>query len=331
MVGHAAGPPRARALVEGALLAALAAVLFWIVAYVPLGAYLIFLIPTPVAVAVVRHGLRTGMLTAAAAALLLLGLLGPLSAVGAAATLAGIGLPLGAGVRRGWPAGTTVGVTALGFLAVAGVAIGLALLLTGVHPLAEMLRLYQESGEWSQRLAQRLGMPRQALEQQARVWEAVVQVLRLALPAALAVGAVGWSLFTYLGSAAVLERLGHPVPALPPFARWQLPAWTTWLFLGVQLLMLWWRTGPGSPAQRVLVNVFFALAIAFVVHGLATAHFFLTRWGFRRGAAVALLAFGTLWLNPLLLWLGWLEPVVRLRAWAEARDAAGGGGGAGTA
>lgn len=327
MSGETAVPARARPLVEGALLAALATVLVWITAYVPLGAYLAFLIPTPVTVAVVRHGLRTGLLTALAAALLLLALLGPLSALGAGVTLAGIGLPLGAGIRARWPAGVTVVATAAGFLAVAGVTVGLALLMGGINPLTEILRAYEQSGQWSRQLAERLGMPRQAVEQQAQLWQAVVQTLRLVLPAALAVGSVAWSLLTYLGASAVLVRLGHAVPPLPPFARWQLPAWTAWAFLALQLLAVGARGRVPEVAERVLANLAFALAMAFLVHGLATAYFFLSRWGVRRGVAIAVLVMGALWLNPIVLWLGWLEPVLRLRAWAEARDATGGGGG----
>lgn len=330
MEGQGNSRARARALVEGALLAALAAVLVWVVAYLPLGAYLFFLMPTPVTVAVVRHGLRTGALTAATAALLLLALLGPLPAVGAAVTLAGIGLPMGWGVRRAWPAGATVAATAAGFLVVAAAALGLGLLVTGVNPLAEMLRLFEESGQWARGVARRLGLPGEAVEQQAQLWELVVQTMRLVLPAALVVGALAWSLLGYLGSAAVLSRLGHPAPPLPPFARWRVPAWAAWGFVALQLLLFALRGQlEGTLAERVALNAFFALMVVFTVNGLATAYFFLARWGVRRGVAVALLAAAAVWFSALLLWLGLLEPILRLRDWAEARGGAGAAGPAG--
>lgn len=317
-----AGATRAgatRALVEGALLAAVAAVLLLVVGYVPLGGFLVFLAPTPVVVAVVRHGLRLGVLVALTTALLLIGFLGPLPAAMVGVFLAGIGLPLGIGVRRGSAPQTTIALTAAGFAAVFAVSIGASLLLMGINPLHELLRAYQESVRLGQDLMARLGLPEAAREQQRAMWEATLELLRRLLPAVVVSSAFAGAFFTYLGAGAVLGRLGHAVPELPPFARWRLPAWASWAFLAAVLADAALARAGLAAWRPPLGNVIFLLSLAFFVHGLATAYYFLRRWGLGRRAAVAVLVLGSLNLQAALVWLGWLEPVLRLREWAEVR------------
>lgn len=316
-----AGTTPTRALVEGALLAAVGAVLLLIVAYVPLGAYLVFVTPTPVAVAAVRHGLRLAALVGAVTALLVLAFLGPVPALLMGATVLGIGLPLGYGLRRRAPAARTIALTAVGFGAVVVLGIGIGLVLTGVNPLDEVLDLYERSGAASDELGRRLGLPPDVLERQRQAREAALALVRVVLPAGLAAGALLGAFLTYLAAGAVLRRLGHDVPELPPFAEWQLPAYVSWAFVGVQLASAAATRAGVQGLQRPLANVVYLFFVAFLVNGFATAYFFLRRWQLSRRAAAWILAIVALaGLAPVLLWLGWLEPPLRLRRWAAERD-----------
>ncbi|TMI77597.1 MAG: DUF2232 domain-containing protein, partial [Bacillati bacterium ANGP1] len=88
----------ARGLTEGAILAALSAVAAIVGLVAPFVG--ILLAPIPLMLLVIRWGLRTAVLAAIVAGLILLQFFGPLNAVSMGGIFAPLGLALGWGVRR---------------------------------------------------------------------------------------------------------------------------------------------------------------------------------------------------------------------------------------
>lgn len=315
-----------RGLVEGALLAALGTALLLVVSWVPVATPLSLGLPLTVALAVIRHGWRLGALVAAVTALLAFAFLGPLAALLAGLQLVGVGLPLGHGVRRGDPAGRTILLTAAGFLVVASASLLLSFLVTGVDPIEDLGRVlteaFREAARAAERLTGPLAVPEPVREQQRQQWEAAIRWLGLVLPATLLSAPLVAAFLSYLVAGAVLPRLGHPVPPLPPFAHWRLPAWTSFAFLGLWGAGLLLGRQGGGRWEAVWANLMLPFQLAFPIHGLATAYFFLRRWGLERRVAAVVLALGMLsgLGAALLFWLGLLEPVYRLRDWAMRKD-----------
>ncbi len=90
-----------RGLTEGALLAALVAVLAGAARYLPLVAVISpFVCPLPLALLVIRQGIRIALLASLVAALLATVLAGPLVGAVLLITFAPLGIALGLGVRQ---------------------------------------------------------------------------------------------------------------------------------------------------------------------------------------------------------------------------------------
>src|SRR5690606_9679021 len=115
-------------------------------------------IPTPVAVLVYRHDVRTALMSSLVAGLLLFGFVGLFGAVLGSMHAAGLGLPLGYGLRRSWPAWRTITVTTLTILAVGIVSMTATLAVMGVHPLEVAERTYREAGDWAFSVFESAGM-----------------------------------------------------------------------------------------------------------------------------------------------------------------------------
>jgi len=113
----------------------------------------------------------------------------------------------------------------------------------------------------------------------------------------------------------VLQRLGYKVDEIPRFSLWRVPWYWGWGYiLGGALLF-----GGQVYSQKLLadigINVFTVFSYVFLVHGLATAWFFLEKY---RVASVLryLIAFFAVmnqFLSQVLIWTGLFDAWLDLR------------------
>ncbi len=222
-----------RGLTEGAVLAAVAAVLGLAANYVPLfGAAAVFLCPLPLAVLVVRQGLKVAFLAAAVAAVIGAMVGGVLTGFSIAVGFAPSGLAMGIGIRRGLPAGSIWLLTAGAAVASVVASAGLAMLGVGMDPrqmLAEITRQSHESQQAVIQVYERLGINTAAVRQVAAQVQQMMDLLPRLLPFLfVAAGAISAYLNLVLGRP-VLRRIGMRVPALPPMSAWRVPSWFLWV------------------------------------------------------------------------------------------------------
>ncbi|NJK35866.1 MAG: DUF2232 domain-containing protein [Oscillatoriales cyanobacterium SM2_2_1] len=190
--------------VETAFLASANALIFLINFYFPVGPFLRMLFPLPVALAYLRWQRRAALMTMVVATLLLMVLMGPIRSFQYVFPHGILGVLLGFLWRRGYPWWITMGVGAL--TAVAGTLIQLAFLSVMVGENLWFYFVVQISGFLSW-LSQWLG-----ILAAPDLW--LIQVMIL--------GSIGISnglylLLVHLAGFALLDRLGHPIPAPP---RW---------------------------------------------------------------------------------------------------------------
>jgi len=200
---------RARPIVEGALLAALAALLGLASFYTGFG----WPLAIPVLLAARRHGARSAALVTVVASGLLVLWLGPLAGLAAFGFLVANGLTGGWALRRGWGAAACVGLMALAFLAVTAAGMGAADLLWHSNFWGQAWRSFANEVTTHAALFAPAGVTPQQL----------LSAVRTLLPVAAIVMAVGQAAGVYLLAAGVMGRLGEGLPAVPPFAQWRLP------------------------------------------------------------------------------------------------------------
>ena len=334
-----AKPPAlgARPLAAGALLAALALVLGLAAYYLPVvGVILTFVAPLPVAVAQLKYGGRLAALTSLVATALAGMLGGPQTSVFIAAGCA-VGIALGVGIGRRWPALRTLVLAGIVGFAGTVVTFGVAVLVLGPQTLQLVLEETRLVLTMTVEAVAAAGAGPELLAQITQTTELMAANLPAYTLFALFAGSFMYAWLWYAACAPALSRLSFEVPRLPPVppaAVWHLPPvlGLTCLATYFASMVLWPRLPPGSPAAAALQLAIGLVVWCFVIQGLGLTAHLLTRArlpaGARKAALVAVfvLMLTTPMLSQLVLWAGMFDLALDFRHLAR-----GDGGGAGQA
>ena len=302
-----------RALTEGALLAALTIVLYVANVYTQ---FLIYIIPVPVAILVVRNGLRTGGVASVVAALGVGLVLGPIDGVTVLIRVALVGLTMGVLMGRRTAAVPTLLATALASVAVV-VSDFLIVAATSGLSVSQMLeRTRQALTEGSSQaiaLYEKMGVPAQALESFRTMTDLLPQWFQMFLPTIVLGGAMLAAVISYSAAAWVLKRTKKEVEPIPPFGEWRLSWQWSWGLIATLML--------GQAASALGIgflptlsrNVMMSYVLLYAVMGMALAWWLLKRYNVTRGFRIFILLM--VYMTPPLNWLfilaglldGWMD------------------------
>ena len=268
---------RTRSLLEGALMAALVALL-GLVSY---ATGLTWLAAVPIMLAYGRNGGRNALMVTTVGSFLLLLWGGPFAGLSTFGFGAALGLAPGWAVRRGAGAAATVVLMAAAFVVV-----------TVLGALGAVLIWHQNL--WAQTwtsMKQFLASHGQVLAALHLSPQAATALLRDVLPLVVGGAALGQAVAVYVIADAVLGRLHTPLPKVPPFGAWRAPRWLLLVYLAVLAGYLLARAQ--QVPHAIAVNLLVGLGVLYAVVGLASAYGWLRRRGTPRSRSVLLLIVGT--------------------------------------
>ena len=272
-----------RPLVESALLAALAAVLFLISSALPLvGVVAALICPTPLVVLGLRHSLRHAILGTGVAGILTLIFSGPLGGLFFTLGFGVLGVGLGVLAKKYDHAEEILLYGVLVSLASKLLLMGVATAVTGINPFSvdpDQMRLTMQQafdlvGGWGGQ-----GAPA-TLEPVRAQMEASFQIIPLIFPALLVMAGALDCWLSYAVSAAVLQRLGQRrLPPIPPFDTWRFPRSLVWALLASLVFPLLDGGGEGRGILfRAGINLRMVVTMLFLLQGMAVLGAFLRRW-----------------------------------------------------
>lgn len=270
-----------KSMTEGAMLTALTIVLCLAGTYIPvLGAFIQLLWPVPIAVLVLRHGLRSGIVATVVSGLLLFMLTGPVNFVITILGFGLLGLVLGFTLRKGLSASQIVlwgavasAISILGTL-------GLAILTTGQNPIDMMIDIQMKSFNQSMpmfiEMAKNGGNVQQA-EQMQQMMKEFPRMMKLILPAALVVAAVFSSFLNFVIASKVLTKMRQSVPKLPPFTLWRFPVWTAYVYIAGLGMTLLSKPLHNDQLFSLGYNIVVCFSYVFLLGGISIVLFFFKR------------------------------------------------------
>lgn len=317
---------RTQGLTEGAILAALVALFAVATRYLPLvGIATALLCPLPLAVLVIRHGFRVAAVAAIVATLVGAMLAGPLVGLAILVSFGPIGLVLGIGARRGWPAVRTV--LAGGVVSFVATVLNYLGLMGGARvSMDEMASTMERSVEMSVGLYARMGLPQAQIEAATAQMREVARLMPYLLPAILAFGALFAAWLNYEVGRRVLDRFGYRLPVLPPVRTWRVPVAGIWLLLlGYLLMALGSQPGAHAALQSAGWSVMLGMQAVFSLQGIVAGWVILGNYGFGRfaQAMAVMLAVAVPALGVVAFLLGILDTALRVRErWGLPRPAA---------
>lgn len=267
-------PGGVRALAEGAMMTALALILAVISLYVPVFYFLVPLVfPVPLALLVLRHGLRYGCISAISVFFLSAMLIGLLNALLLLIMYGVLSLFFGWCFRLQKSAGFTL----LGGVLISSVAILLSLLfpslMVGIS-LEEFKLAVESASQEFVSILQQQGATEEMLTSAASV---SIFMLRL-LPSMLVCGTMSTTLLCYILMCKLLRRLGYVIPKLPVFNEWRLDSRLLWpLIVALALSGLGQRFDINLMA-RIGDNLLMAFMPILLVCGISILAWLLKPW-----------------------------------------------------
>ena len=261
---------RINPLKEGGLLAALTVVIALAAVYLPLvGPFIAMLWPLPLAVLVLRHGVRQGILAMLVAGAALAMLMEPVIALWLVVGFGPLGLMLGFGYRKGFSGlklfPMAFAAAMLGELAVLGLIFAVfgnnpfAMLMDGLKEVFNTIfALYEQAGMSEAEIAEGRAQIDTGLTLMSQLGPLLIVLLAL-VDAAVA--------FFFGGK--VLCRLGHQVPQLPPFAEWRLPKAFAYMFGFAMVGLYWGGTRQIDWLYQLALNADMLALFAGLIQGLA--------------------------------------------------------------
>ena len=315
---------RTRSLTEGGILAAVMVVLAVVAVYVPLlGILAVLLWPLPAAILIVRHGLRWGVMSVIVAALLTAVLIEPTIGLCLAVAFGPVGLALGTGYRRGHSATRIVTTTMVVSIAAKFAGLGIVFSLTGMEPFSGQLNAMEESFGQASAIYQSLGMSEAQITAARDTFMQNIAMVRLLLPLVVVTMGLLDTMANFWALGRLLSRLGQPVPPLPPFKEWRLPAAFLYIF-GFSLLgMYWGSTRELTILYQVSLNLNMGTTLAGLIEGVSLYEFVTRRYGWPRLVTTLALFFIVFssFLMPILVFTGLLDTVFdyRKRYWRESK------------
>ncbi|MDI9370201.1 MAG: DUF2232 domain-containing protein [Synergistaceae bacterium] len=269
-----------RSLVESALLAGLAVVLFMAAHFLPIiGAAFSLLAPAPLVVLGLRHDMKKATLGLAVATLLAAAFLGPVSSLFFLLGFGVLGVGLGFLARK-FDRG--VEVLMYGILVSLGSKLLLMVVagkLTGINP-------FQLDGAEMQEMVDKIflfyettGMSRESLTAVKEQFTETIRLLPVIFPAILSMAAALDCYLSYVISSFVLKRAGgNPLPELPSFTEWRFPKSVFSAFVvSILLTMLGSMGKDWGFALKAGVNLRLLVNFLFLFQGLSLIWFFLKR------------------------------------------------------
>jgi uncharacterized protein YybS (DUF2232 family) len=270
-------------MVEGGILAAVAIVFALISAYLPIvGPFVNLIWPVPIILLGVRHGYKWSIMATAVAGILIAMLVHPLQAIGVVVGFGLIGIVLGHSFRANYSPAKTMVWGALASLLSKAAVLGIGALVMGVNPFDLQSDAMGQAISQALEVYRSFGMKEEDLAQMAQNMQALIDLMKVILPAGFAMAAVVDTYLNFIIAKAVLKKLGHSVTGFPPFKHWNLPYQIVYLFACALLLLYWGQSREILLMKQVGMNLQVLTSMLLLVQGLALFYYLADKYNLSR-------------------------------------------------
>ncbi|WP_312560575.1 YybS family protein [Anaerospora sp.] len=270
-------------MVEAGILASIAIMFAFMSAYLPvIGAFIHLVWPVPIMLLGVRHGVKWSTLATVVAGILIAVLLHPLHAVSVVVGFGLTGIVLGHGLREKFnPAKTLLWGSAASLISSAAV-VAISMVVMGANPFTIQQEAMTKALEQAIDFYRQMGMKEEELQQMTTTMGAVMELLKIILPAGFALAAVVTAYLNFTVAKIVLKKLGYYVEPFPPFREWQMPKIALYTFVVAVLCMYWGHSREITWLYTVGVNVQMISMIFLIVQGLALFYYLADKYKLSR-------------------------------------------------
>ncbi|WLD93374.1 YybS family protein [Alkalihalobacillus sp. AL-G] len=272
-----------RALIEGAIMASVYAVLFLITLYIPLLSIVsTFFLSIPFTLYTIRNGLKKSYLLVAVAIVLSV-LLGSIATIFIPILYGAVGVVLGYLIKKKKSAFALLLGATLAYISNLLLTYIISIMLLDVNIVDGVLKQINELISNTERIGKTFGTDvSEAIDQLQNLLEVITYII----PALIVLVAVFSAFISIFVTNLILKRFKIEVPDWRPFREWSFPKSIIWYYLATMLIMF---TDPeqGSGLYIATVNLYMILETVMVIQGFSFIYFYF--WVKKKGKTIPVL------------------------------------------
>ncbi|HHU33200.1 MAG: YybS family protein [Zhaonellaceae bacterium] len=278
-----------KALVEGAILSAIATILAIIGLFLPpLSLITNFLWIIPIIVICLRHDMRVGLLVLLVSTVLIMMFGTPFSGLALVLEYGLMGLIYGFAFRKKLSVGKTLFYGCLAAVLGTILVIFLSFMLTGFSPdylqtqaqeaMDAVLEMYEQMG-FLENLAER-GLSEAQIQS---MMQGLLTVVISLIPGFMVVSSLSSAFLSFFLSRIILKKMHISLPSIPPFQTWRIPWYYIWGFIVAFGLFLLGDYTRWKVLKIIGQNVMLVYGPIFFVIGMAILKFYLDKFKVAKG------------------------------------------------
>lgn len=308
------------AITEGAILAAVGALIALIGYYIPFLTIALTLWAAPIIICGYRNGLKVSIISTVVASLLVGMLVSPMVAINLFITYGIPGIAMGYLMQKKKAAGLTVSVGAV--LVVIGLVVTVIIgfymmgmdITSGIADITQQIQgIIGNMKPQMMEMYTQFGMTTEAIEAMFQQVELMIETLKMMMPVILMSCGLIYAYANYKLANVVLKRTGVETPDLTPFVQWRLPNnFAIGMFVSFAIIFVCaYFKIPGIDVA--MLNIFMIIMYAYSVIGFAVVAFYLQKTKVPRGLRILIMGIVFLFLSRLLFFIGLADIVFNIR------------------
>ncbi|MGO4889040.1 YybS family protein [Anaerobacillus sp. MEB173] len=259
-----------RKLTEGAIIAALFAIILFLTLYVPIvGSIVIWLLPIPFIIYVLRHGLKSG-LSLLVVTFFVSFIIGGVIVLPLTFLFGTGGIVVGELYRRKKNAFTVLLGGSLTYMANLILYFAGSIVLFDIHPIRAIQEMMLQSVQTAENMLIGIG---QENTDQLESFITLIERIDDLTPSMIILTGVTFALIIQLIAKIVVTRLGHDVEGFKPFRNWMFPKSFLWYYLIVTLFVIF-GVEEGTSLYLIVWNLFPILELIMTIQGLSLIFFY---------------------------------------------------------
>ncbi|KXZ23480.1 hypothetical protein AXI59_08875 [Bacillus nakamurai] len=260
-----------RALMEGAILISIFAIISLLIVYLPLiGAILFFALPLPIILYTIRHGLKLG-LWMSLVSLPVVFIVSSFTGLAGAFMAACAGIAMGYFFKKKQP-GYAVAGGAIAYVLCIVAYFVISILIFNMNVIDETMSKLRQSLSMTESMAKQMGYGDQVGEQ-LKLMENQLGTVQYLFPTAIVMAGVVFSFLSYLIARPLLRRFSPDLPNIKPFRELKFPQSVVILYFIVMILGFL-PLEKGHMLYSVSLNGSFILSLLICIQGLAFIFFY---------------------------------------------------------
>lgn len=310
-----------RALVEGAIFAAITVVIGIIRFYIPIVSLISFVWSVPTILIAFRHGFKASIYSVMVSSVLVSVLTQPIQGLG---FFIGFGLPgiiMGYLLKKKLSPGTTILITGVVLAVCSFLSLYLGMFVAGVDIATtydkifiDLKNAYKEASDSMAGAYESMGISREELLKSAADFEKNIDMLKLVLPGGLLISGILLSLLNFKVARTVLRRINYFIEDIKPFSQWRLS--DKWAMLATFLLLytvVEMSLTKLPQLHALTMNIYTGIGFLFAILGLSVAKFFLDKYSVSRALKVIILCLLPVLFGNMLLLVGIIDMFLDFR------------------